>query len=81
MNEKASAVAGFGVATAGTTVGQIDQNLDALRDDVVGAMPLDIDDKANATGVVLMCWRVEALGDGETGAGLGGMLELLTHLR
>jgi hypothetical protein len=61
LNEDAGAVAGFGIAAAGAAVRQVDEDLDALRDDVVGFVALDAGDEANAAGVVFVAGMVQAL--------------------
>ena len=54
LNQDARAVAGLRIAAAGAAVRQVDQNLDALQDDVVRLPAFDIGDKADAAGVVLV---------------------------
>ena len=61
LDEDAGAVAGFRVAAAGAAVGQVDENLDALDDDVVGFLALDAGDEANSAGIVLMARVVQSL--------------------
>ncbi len=64
LDQDAGAIACFGIASAGPAVRQVDQNLDALDDDVVGFLPLDVRHEAHTTAsVVLEKARViEALG-------------------
>ncbi len=61
LDENAGAVAGFRVAAAGAAVGQVDEDLDALDDDVVGFLAFDIGDKADTAGIMLVARVVEAL--------------------
>ncbi len=64
LDGEASAVTGFRVAAASATVGQIDEDLNALEDDVVGLFALEVDDEAEAAGIALLGGRLEALGLG-----------------
>jgi hypothetical protein len=52
-------------------MGQVDEDLDAFLNDVVGFPALDAGDEANATGVVFLAGVVKALRGGETGNTLG----------
>jgi hypothetical protein len=52
-------------------VGQVDQDLDALSDNVVGFVALDAGYETDAAGVVLVAGVIEALRGGETGDTLG----------
>ena len=61
LDQNAGAVAGLRIAAAGAAVRQVDQDLNALQDDVVRLAALDIGDKADAAGVVLVLRAVEAL--------------------
>ena len=54
LNQHAGAVAGFRIAAACAAVRQVDQNLDALDDDVVRLLALDVGDEADAAGVVFL---------------------------
>ena len=62
LDEDAGAIAGFGIAAAGAAVGEVDQDLDAFDDDVVGFLALDVGDEADTAGVVLEARVVETLG-------------------
>ncbi len=62
LDQDAGAVAGFRIAAAGAAVRQVDQDLDALDDDVVGLVAVDVGDEANAAGIVLVSRVVETLG-------------------
>ena len=61
LDQDAGAVAGFRIAAAGAAVGQVDQNLNALDDDVVRFLALDVGDEADAAGIVFVARVVEAL--------------------
>ena len=61
LDQDAGPVAGFRVAAAGPAVGEIDQDLNALDDNVVGLMALDVGDEPDTTGVVLEARIVETL--------------------
>ena len=75
LNENAGAVAGFGIAAAGAAVGQVDEDLDAFGDDVVGFVAFDAGDEADAAGVVLVAGVVQPLWGGRwQGDGVGGGL-------
>jgi hypothetical protein len=68
LDEDAGAIAGFGVAAAGSAMGKIDEDLDAFSDDVVGFVAFNAGDEADTAGIVLVAWVVEALWGGEMGA-------------
>ncbi len=61
LDEDACAIAGFGIAAAGAAVGEVDEDLDALLDDVVGFMAFDAGDEADTAGVVFKGGVVESL--------------------
>ena len=61
LDEDAGAVTGVGVAAGGAAVGQVDEDLDSLEDDLVGLAALDVDDEADAAGVALGARVVETL--------------------
>ena len=61
LDQNAGAVAGFRIAAAGAAVRQIDQDLDALANDLVRFVAIEIDDKTHAAGVVLVAGIVETL--------------------
>ena len=67
LNENTGAVAGFGIAAAGSAVGEVDEYLNAFGDDVVGFVAFDAGDETDAAGVVLVAGVVKALGGGEDG--------------
>ena len=61
LDQNARAVAGLRIATASAAMGQVDQNLDALENDVVRLPALDAGDKADAASVVLVLRAVQPL--------------------
>ena len=61
LDEDAGAVAGFRIAAAGSAMGQVDEDLNALDDNVVRFLTLDIRDEADSAGVVLMARIVKSL--------------------
>ena len=61
LDQDAGAVAGLRIAAAGAAVRQVDQDLDALDDDVVRFVTLDVGDEADAAGVVFSARVVETL--------------------
>ena len=60
LHEDAGAVAGRRLAAAGAAVQQVDQDAQPLLDDGVRAAALDVDDEADAAGVVLVRRVVQA---------------------
>ena len=61
LEENAGAVAGLGIASAGTSVRQVEQHLDSLTDDVVTFVAAHVGHKSDATGVMLLRRMVETL--------------------
>ena len=61
LDEHARAIAGLRIAAASAAVRQVDQNLNALDDDVVGLMALDVSDEADPAGIVLVARIVKTL--------------------
>jgi hypothetical protein len=61
LNEDAGAVASLRVATCRATMGEVDENLKALADDLVALFAADVRDKAHAAGIVFIPWMIEAL--------------------
>ena len=61
LNQDAGAVAGFRIAAAGAAMRQVDQDLNALDDDVVRFLTLDVGNEADAAGIVLVARIVETL--------------------
>src|SRR5450756_2764337 len=61
LDQDASAVAGFRIAAAGAAMGQVDEHLYALDDNVVRFLTFNVGDEANSAGIVLMAGIVESL--------------------
>ncbi len=61
LDQNARAVAGLRIAAAGASVRQIDQDLNALEDDIVRLVPGDIGYKTDAASIVLLLRVIEAL--------------------
>ena len=61
LHEDAGAVAGVLLAAAGAAVLQVDEDLQRLADDVVRLAVLEIDDEADAAGIVLVARIVQTL--------------------
>ena len=61
LDQHAGAIAGFRIAAAGAAVRQVDENLDALDDDVVRFLALDVGDEADTAGIVFVARVVETL--------------------
>ena len=59
--QHAGAVAGVDLAAAGAAVVEVLQDLDGLLEDLVRLASLDVDDEADAAGVVLELRVVESL--------------------
>ena len=64
LNQYASAVAGFRIAAAGAAVGQIDQYLDALENDLVALLPPNVSHKPHAASVMFTGRVIQPLGGG-----------------
>ncbi len=62
LQQQAGAVTGVGLAAARAAVLEIDEELQALLDDVVRLLPLQVDDEADAARVLLVLRVVESLG-------------------
>jgi hypothetical protein len=62
LDEEASAVAGFRIAAARAAVSQVDENLNALLNNVMGTMTLDRRNKPDATRIVFIPRVIEPLG-------------------
>ena len=63
LDQDASAVAGLRIAAAGAAMSQIDEDFDALADDFVRLLTVEIDHETHPAGVVLVAGVVEALAD------------------
>jgi hypothetical protein len=61
LDQDAGSVAGLGVAAASAAVRQVDQNLNALDDNVVRFLAFDIGDEADTAGVAFLGWVIETL--------------------
>ena len=61
LNQNSGAVAGLRIAAARAAMRQVDQDLNALEDDVVRFAPGNIGHKADAAGIVLMLRVIETL--------------------
>jgi hypothetical protein len=61
LNEDAGAVASLRVATRRAAMGEIDENLKALADDLVALFAAYVCDQAHAAGIVFIPWMIEAL--------------------
>lgn len=61
LDGDAGSVARARIAAAGSAVGEVDEDLNTLLDDVVGRDALEIGDKAHATGIFFMSGVIQAL--------------------
>jgi len=66
LDEDASAVAGFSVAAAGTTVREVGEDLDSLDDDVVRSFTLNIGDEPDTARIALVVGIIKTLGRRES---------------
>ena len=71
LDQDAGAVAGLRVAARGAAMGEVDQHLEALADNLVALFAADVGDKPHAAGIVLIARVIEALrlmecGDGDS---------------
>ena len=64
LNQDAGAVAGFRIASASAAMGQVDEDLDPLFDNVVRPLAVEVHDEAHAAGVVLVAGVIQSLGFG-----------------
>ncbi len=71
LYQKAGAIARLGVASARASVGEVDEDLDAARDDIVRLTALNVRDEADAAGIVLVLWIVQTLLGGQAAANRG----------
>src|SRR5262249_45573467 len=81
LNQNACAVARFRVTAACAAVRQIDENLNALLDDVVRFLAFDVGDKPNSACIMLLARVVQTLSLGESGYNLafGGLRLIHIH--
>ena len=61
LDENARPIARIGIAPAGSTMSEVDQNLDSLEDDVVAFLAGDISHESDAAGIVLKLRVIETL--------------------
>jgi hypothetical protein len=66
LEENAGAIAGFGIASAGSAVRQVEQHLDSLAYDCVTLVAANVGDESDPAGVVLLRRMVETLGGRRT---------------
>ena len=64
LDQHAGAIARFRIAATGSAMRQVDQDLHALRMIRASASPLNIDDEADAAGIMFICWIVQTLAFG-----------------
>jgi hypothetical protein len=64
LEENASAISGFGIASACAAVGQVEQDLDSLLYDLVAFVAEKVGHESDAAGVVLVRRMVQTLGGG-----------------
>ena len=62
LEENAGAIAGFGIASAGAAVREVEQHLDSLAYDVVALDAADAGHESDPAGIVLLRRMVETLG-------------------
>ena len=72
LDEDSRAVASQRITPAGPAVGEVFEHLEPLTDDPVTAPPVHVDDKPDATGIVLVGGIVEPLGRREARGTRGG---------
>jgi hypothetical protein len=60
LNQYASAISGFGVAAAGASVSQVDQDFQRLVNYLVRLDAFDVGYHAHAAAIVLRCWGVQS---------------------
>jgi len=61
LDEHSGAVAGFRIAAASAAVGQVDEYLDALDDNVVGFITFDTGYEADTAGIMFQAGMIESL--------------------
>src|SRR5208282_5215094 len=61
LNEDAGAVASLRVAAGCATMGEVDEDLEALADNLVTLLALDVRDQPHAAGIVFIARMIEAL--------------------
>ncbi len=60
LNENACTVTGQRIAAAGSPVDEVEQNIDAVRDDLMRSDTLYVGDQADSAGIVLKLGIIEA---------------------
>jgi hypothetical protein len=66
LDKNAGAIARFGIATRSSAMSEVDENLEALADNVVAFFAANARDKAHAACIVLIARVIEALRIGDT---------------
>jgi hypothetical protein len=61
LNQHTSAVSGFGITTAGPAVGQVDEDLNSLLNDLVAFVSANAGDEPHTAGIVLIRRVVKTL--------------------
>ncbi len=61
LDQQPRAVASFRITPTGAAVRQVDQNLNALLNNLVALLPANAGDKAHAASVVLVRWIIKTL--------------------
>ena len=61
LNQDTGAIAGLGIRTDSTAMGQIDQNLQPLLNDGMAFLAFDIGDETDAAGIMFVAAIVKAL--------------------
>ena len=74
LHQDAGAVAGVDLASARAAMQQVDEQLQRLADDAVGLLALDVNDEADAAGVVLVPRIVQPLGRDRLVTGMRGRM-------
>ena len=62
LDENAGAVARLGIAACCSAMGEVDEDLKALADNVVAFFALDAGHEAHAAGIVFIARMIETLG-------------------
>ncbi len=61
LNQDACAIAGLRVATRRAAMSEVDENLNALADNLVAFHARNAGDQSHAAGIVLIPWMIETL--------------------
>ena len=62
LDQNAGAVAGLRIAARRAAMGEVDEDLEALADNLVALFAADARDQAHAAGIVLIARMIETLG-------------------